>query len=38
MFITAAIEGGIILSRTQHSTAPLRIVAAYLDSIVAEEK
>jgi TetR/AcrR family transcriptional repressor of lmrAB and yxaGH operons len=37
-FITAAIEGGIILSRTQHSAAPLRIVAAYLDSIVAEEK
>jgi TetR/AcrR family transcriptional repressor of lmrAB and yxaGH operons len=30
-FITAAIEGGIILSRTQHSAAPLRIVAAYLD-------
>jgi TetR/AcrR family transcriptional regulator, lmrAB and yxaGH operons repressor len=38
MFITAAIEGGIILSRTQHSAAPLRIVAAYLDSIIAEVK
>ena len=38
MFITAAIEGGIILSRTQHSAAPLRIVAADLDSIIAEVK
>lgn len=36
-FITAAIEGGIILSRTQHSATPLRIVAAYLDTLILEE-
>lgn len=38
IFITAAIEGGIILCRTQHSATPLHIVAAYLDTIVLEEK
>ncbi len=36
-FITAAIEGGIILSRTHHSGDPLRLVAAQLKSILAEQ-
>lgn len=31
-FITAAIEGGIILSRTQHSTVPLHVTADLLGS------
>lgn len=34
-FITAAIEGGIILSRTQHSGEPLRRVADELRPLVA---
>jgi TetR/AcrR family transcriptional regulator, lmrAB and yxaGH operons repressor len=34
-FITAAIEGGIILSRTYHSGQPLRLVAARLKSLLA---
>jgi hypothetical protein len=29
-FITASIEGGIILSRTQHDATPLRLVARHL--------
>jgi TetR/AcrR family transcriptional regulator, lmrAB and yxaGH operons repressor len=32
--INAAIEGGVILSRTQHSAAPLRIVADQLERLV----
>jgi len=35
-FITAAIEGGIILSRTYHSADPLRLVAKQLKSLLAE--
>lgn len=34
-FITASIEGGIILSRTYHSGDPLRLVAAQLGSMIA---
>lgn len=34
-FITAAIEGGIILSRTYHTGDPLRIVARQLKSLLA---
>lgn len=34
-FITAAIEGGIILSRTYHSGDPLRVVARQLKSLLA---
>ena len=34
-FITAAIEGGIILSRVQHSGTPLRRVADELDAILS---
>jgi TetR/AcrR family transcriptional repressor of lmrAB and yxaGH operons len=32
--INAAIEGGVILSRTQHSAAPLRVVADQLERLV----
>jgi TetR/AcrR family transcriptional repressor of lmrAB and yxaGH operons len=34
-FITAAIEGGIILSRTYHTGEPLRLVARQLKSILS---
>jgi TetR/AcrR family transcriptional repressor of lmrAB and yxaGH operons len=34
-FITAAIEGGIILSRTYHNADPLRLVANQLKSLLA---
>jgi TetR/AcrR family transcriptional repressor of lmrAB and yxaGH operons len=34
-FITAAIEGGIILSRTYHTGDPLRLVARQLKSLLA---
>lgn len=34
-FVTAAIEGGIILSRTLHSADPLRLVAKQLRYVVA---
>ncbi len=34
-FITAAIEGGIILSRTYHSGEPLRLVSAQLKTLLA---
>lgn len=34
-FITAAIEGGIILSRTYHTSDPLRLVAKQLKSLLA---
>jgi TetR/AcrR family transcriptional repressor of lmrAB and yxaGH operons len=34
-FITAAIEGGIILSRTYHTGDPLRLVAKQLKSLLA---
>lgn len=37
-FITAAIEGGIILSRTYHSGDPLRRVAGQLKSLLTESK
>ncbi|MCI0648800.1 MAG: TetR/AcrR family transcriptional regulator [Chloroflexi bacterium] len=36
-FITAAIEGAIILSRTQHSGDPLRLVADELERLLAAE-
>jgi TetR/AcrR family transcriptional repressor of lmrAB and yxaGH operons len=36
-FITASIEGGIILSRTYHSRAPLERVAAELQRLLAGE-
>jgi TetR/AcrR family transcriptional repressor of lmrAB and yxaGH operons len=35
MFITASIEGGIILSRTAHTADPLRLVAKQLRDVVA---
>ena len=35
-FITAAVEGGIILSRTQHSGNPLRTVAKHLKLLLSE--
>jgi TetR/AcrR family transcriptional repressor of lmrAB and yxaGH operons len=34
-FITAAIEGGIILSRTQHTADPLRLVAKQLQVVIS---
>lgn len=34
-FITAAIEGGVILSRTMHSVEPLRVVARQLSTALA---
>jgi len=34
IFITAALEGGIILSRTNHSGEPLRVVARQLERLV----
>jgi TetR/AcrR family transcriptional regulator, lmrAB and yxaGH operons repressor len=37
-FITASIEGGIILSRTYHTGDPLRLVAAQLKSILDAQK
>ena len=37
-FITASVEGGIILSRTYHSADPLRLVAAQLKGILDEQK
>ena len=37
-FITAAIEGGIMLSRTQHSGDPLRLVARELGRMLALER
>lgn len=37
-FITAAVEGGIILSRTHHTGDPLRLVAAQLKSLLAGQK
>lgn len=37
-FITAAIEGGIILSRTYHTGDPLRLVAAQLKNLLAGQK
>lgn len=36
VFITSAIEGAIMLSRTHHSGDPLRVVAKYLQSILKE--
>jgi TetR/AcrR family transcriptional repressor of lmrAB and yxaGH operons len=36
--ITAAIEGGIILSRTYHSGDPLRTVAKYLKELLSQSK
>lgn len=38
MFITASIEGGIILCRTYHSGDPLRLVAAQLGYLIASAK
>ena len=35
MFITASIEGGIILSRTSHTAAPLRLVAKQLRMLLS---
>ncbi|MFN3266600.1 MAG: TetR/AcrR family transcriptional regulator [Deinococcales bacterium] len=35
-FITAAVEGGIILSRTYHSGNPLRTVAKYLKVLLSQ--
>ena len=37
-FITAAVEGGIILSRTYHTGDPLRLVASQLKGLLAELK
>lgn len=37
-FITAAIEGGIILSRTYHTGDPLRLVAGQLKSLLAASR
>jgi TetR/AcrR family transcriptional repressor of lmrAB and yxaGH operons len=37
-FITAAIEGGIILSRTYHTGDPLRVVADQVKNLLAEQK
>ena len=37
-FITAAIEGGIILSRTYHSGEPLRTVAGYVGQLLRAAK
>jgi TetR/AcrR family transcriptional regulator, lmrAB and yxaGH operons repressor len=37
-FITAAIEGGIILSRTYHTADPLRSVAKQLKALLAQSK
>jgi TetR/AcrR family transcriptional regulator, lmrAB and yxaGH operons repressor len=37
-FITASIEGGIILSRTYHTGDPLRLVAAQLKSLLDAQK
>jgi TetR/AcrR family transcriptional repressor of lmrAB and yxaGH operons len=37
-FITAAIEGGIILSRTYHTGEPLRLVASQLNILLAGQK
>ena len=34
IFVTASIEGGVILSRTDHSAEPLRIVAEKLGEII----
>jgi TetR/AcrR family transcriptional repressor of lmrAB and yxaGH operons len=36
IFITASIEGGIILSRVSHTAGPLRLVARQLKSVLAE--
>ena len=38
VFITSAIEGGIILSRTYHSSAPLRSVAENLYQLIKASK
>jgi TetR/AcrR family transcriptional regulator, lmrAB and yxaGH operons repressor len=35
MFITASIEGGIILSRTYHTADPLRLVAKHLKALLS---
>jgi TetR/AcrR family transcriptional regulator, lmrAB and yxaGH operons repressor len=35
-FITASVEGGIILSRVSHTADPLRLVARQLKSVLAE--
>jgi TetR/AcrR family transcriptional regulator, lmrAB and yxaGH operons repressor len=37
-FITASVEGGIILSRTNHTGDPLRLVAAQLKGILDAQK
>lgn len=37
-FITAAIEGGIILSRTNHSGEPLRVVARQLELLIEAQQ
>jgi TetR/AcrR family transcriptional repressor of lmrAB and yxaGH operons len=37
-FITAAVEGGIILSRTYHTRDPLRLVAGQLKILLAGQK
>ena len=37
-FITASVEGGIILSRTYHTGDPLRLVAAQLKSLLEAQK
>lgn len=34
-FITASVEGGIILSRTNHNAAPLRLVARHLFNVLS---
>ena len=36
LFITASIEGGIILSRTYHTADPLRLVARQLKLLLAQ--
>jgi len=36
VFITATIEGGIILSRTYHTGDPLRLVAKFLDLLLSK--
>lgn len=37
LFVTAAVEGGIILSRTQHDATPLRVIAAQLGRLEHRE-
>jgi hypothetical protein len=35
LFIVAAIEGGVLLSRTAHNSAPLRLIASQLGDLLS---